>query len=176
MQSKRCTKCGEVKPVSGFRRDRSKRDGRQALCKKCRCDYDRAYDEDRQEERRAYNEAHREERLAYQRAYREARREEIIDRQRDYRESHRNEIRDRDRDYREAHREEILAAKSKKKTEVRKASLEVATRNGEPWTPAEDHVVLTSEGTALDIAIELGRTIDSVHNRRALLRRKAVTA
>lgn len=110
---------------------------------------------------RAYYEAHREEQRAYNRAYREA---------------HRGEISDSERAYREAHREECNAQHRKRKTEARKASREVATRNGEPWTAVEDQVLLTAEGTVLDIAIELGRTTSSVYSRRNLLRRKAVVA
>ena len=32
---KRCTKCGEVKPLSGFHRNKSSKDGRHAYCKPC---------------------------------------------------------------------------------------------------------------------------------------------
>ena len=154
MRSKRCTKCGETKTSEEFWRDRTRSDGLGRQCKECR----RAY-------QRAYNEAHREERRAYNRAYHRA-----------YYEANQEEISARTRAYREAHKEERNAQICKRQTEARKASREVATRNGEPWTAAEDRVAITSEGTELEIAIELGRTIDSVRSRRVLLRRKAVTA
>lgn len=150
MRSKRCWKCGEVKTSAEFSHDRTKRDGLHSDCKECS--------------------------RAYSRAYLEARREEINARRRAYYETHREEASAKDRDYHEAHREEILARNRKRQAEIRRAAREVATRNGEPWTPAEDHVVLTSEGTVLDIAIELGRTTSSVKYRRNHLRRKAVTA
>ena len=35
METKRCTKCGEVKPVSEFHKKKRARDGRQARCKAC---------------------------------------------------------------------------------------------------------------------------------------------
>lgn len=161
MQSKRCTKCRDVKPVSSFVRDCSRRDGLTLQCKKCF---------------RAYREAHREEYRAYSRAYREAHRDEISDSQRAYREAHREEIGAYQRAYHEAHRDEVLARMRKRHAETLGAAREVATRNGEPWTPAEDHVVLTSEGTTLEMAIELGRTTKSVEARLSRLRRKAVTA
>lgn len=172
MQSKRCSKCGVTKTLAEFWRDRTRIDGMRAQCKKCTRAYNRAYYDERREERRAYYEDHLEARRAYQLAYREAHREELLAYKRAYREEHREER----RAYREKHNAEINAQNRKWQTEARKASREVATRNGEPWTAAEDHVVLTSEGTMLEIAIELGRTIDSVHGRRKLLRRKAVTA
>lgn len=165
MQSKRCPKCGVVKPVSGFNKKLAARDGLQSICRECSNAYSRAY-----------HEAHGEEQRAYHRTRYETRRDEICDQKRAYYEAHWEERNAYNRAYYEAHREERNAQIWKRKTEAWKASREVTTRNGEPWTPAEDHVVLTSEGTYLEIAIELGRTTDSVHDRRKLLRRKAVTA
>ena len=150
MLSKRCSQCGETKTSEEFYRARSKRDGLRPYCKECDS--------------------------ASCRAYKEAHWEEIRAKDRAYKETHREEIRAYKRAYLEEHRDERYAQDRKWKTEARNASREVATRNGEPWTPAEDHVVLTSEGTTLEIAIELGRTTRSIYKRRALLRRKAVTA
>lgn len=151
--------------MAEFHRDRRRRDGLRPDCKEC----NRAYN-------RAYHETHREKCNANQRAYREAHGEEICARDRAYYQAHGEEIRARDRAYREAHREERNAQIRKRTAEIQSASLEVATRNGEPWTQAEDKVVISSDGTVLDIAIELGRTTGSIRNRRELLRRKAVTA
>jgi NAD-dependent SIR2 family protein deacetylase len=39
--TKRCSKCGEVKPLEGFRRDRSKKQGRYSRCRECERQYDR---------------------------------------------------------------------------------------------------------------------------------------
>ena len=36
---KRCTKCGEVKPLSEFGKDKSGRDGISSWCKKCNCEH-----------------------------------------------------------------------------------------------------------------------------------------
>ena len=38
MSDKRCSKCKILKNVSGFHRDKLKRDGRNSICKKCRND------------------------------------------------------------------------------------------------------------------------------------------
>jgi hypothetical protein len=37
MDKKRCTKCGEEKPLSEFHRDRTRPDGRYSFCATCRC-------------------------------------------------------------------------------------------------------------------------------------------
>jgi NAD-dependent SIR2 family protein deacetylase len=41
--TKRCTKCGEVKPLEEFRRDRSKKQGRYSRCRECERQYRRIY-------------------------------------------------------------------------------------------------------------------------------------
>ena len=41
-ETKRCTKCGEVKSLEGFRRDRSKKQGRCSRCRECERQYERA--------------------------------------------------------------------------------------------------------------------------------------
>ena len=40
-ETKRCSKCGEVKPLEGFHRDRSKKQGRYSRCRECERQYDR---------------------------------------------------------------------------------------------------------------------------------------
>ena len=41
--TKRCSKCGEVKPLEEFRRDRSRKLGRFSQCRECVRQYERAY-------------------------------------------------------------------------------------------------------------------------------------
>jgi hypothetical protein len=40
---KRCSTCGEVKPLTDFHRNRSKRDGRQTVCAACKASYNATY-------------------------------------------------------------------------------------------------------------------------------------
>ena len=42
-ETKRCSKCGEVKSLEEFRRDRSKKLGRRSRCRECERQYERAY-------------------------------------------------------------------------------------------------------------------------------------
>ena len=41
--TKRCSKCGEVKPLEEFRRDRSRKLGRFPQCRECERQYERTY-------------------------------------------------------------------------------------------------------------------------------------
>ena len=43
MKKKRCTKCGEVKPLTDYHRNKSKHDGRETWCKTCKNAYNTAY-------------------------------------------------------------------------------------------------------------------------------------
>lgn len=72
-ETKICTKCDEVKPLSEFGKDKS-RDGRQSRCRLCANAYARQYYVEHKEERAAYRAEHREEHLAYYREYNAERR------------------------------------------------------------------------------------------------------
>ncbi|MFA5407193.1 MAG: hypothetical protein WC343_00295 [Bacilli bacterium] len=50
-ETKRCTKCGEEKPLTEFYRDRTKSDGRKSWCKLCTSGYQREYYEENREKR-----------------------------------------------------------------------------------------------------------------------------
>jgi len=41
--TKRCPKCGKEKPLDGFRRDRSKKQGRLPRCRECERQYERTH-------------------------------------------------------------------------------------------------------------------------------------
>lgn len=128
LQSKRCTKCGELKPLMGFYRDASTKDGYRSSCKTCSDVCHAAYAETHKEKiaaqrharyaenmgeervyARAYYYAHREDRAAYSRAYYDAHREEIAAKARVYHEAHAEEIAAVKRAYRETHAEETSA-------------------------------------------------------------------
>lgn len=186
MSGKRCTGCGEVKAVESFSRDRSRKDGLQSYCKAC----NRRYREEFSERQRRYREANREAKLEYNRRYREENREAVQEGQRRYRKENREAIAEYNRRYHEENREALLVSRRRYNEEHREAlaedrrrhykamrdmTREVATRNREPYTPAEDAHILASDEPAAAIAVELGRTMGSIHARRRMLR-KAVSA
>lgn len=186
MSGKRCSGCGVVKSVESFSRDRSKKDGLQSRCKACngryhaenreaKRDYDRRYREGNREARRDYSRRYQEENREAVRRYREENREEISERNRRYREENREAVQEERRRYREENREAIAEGKRRYREENRDMTLETATRTGEPYTPAEDAHILTSDEPLAVIAVELGRTWASINGRRHMLR-KAATA
>lgn len=144
MPGKRCCTCGEVKGAEAFCRDKSRKDGLTPRCKACH------------------------------RRYREENREAIAESRRRYYEEHREAILDGKRRYYEEHREAVAEDQRRYREALRDMTREVATRNGEPYTPAEDAHILASDEPDAAIAVELGRTIKSVRTRRGLLRKAGI--
>ncbi len=95
--TKQCSKCGEIKPLGEFTKDRNKRDGHCGRCRDCT-----------QERDRRRWPARREAQLQRLHDYYEANGEALRDYQRRYREANPGKIRERDRRYYEANREELL--------------------------------------------------------------------
>jgi hypothetical protein len=78
---KRCSKCGETKPVAAFGKDKSTKDGLALWCKDCKRSKDaacRAADPEKFKARdAAFRAAHLDEEKAYSAAYRAAHRDEV---------------------------------------------------------------------------------------------------
>lgn len=77
---KTCPKCGECKPLSGFSKDKSRKDGLQNHCKPCRVQYNKRWKQDSREKNRElyreYNKHWYEINLEKRREYSKCRREE----------------------------------------------------------------------------------------------------
>lgn len=102
MDEKKCTKCGETKPLDEFNVHSMGKFGRRSQCRKC---LHRKYMDARGEilaKQAAYRDAHRAEKIARDRAYYWRTRGERLARQREYREENLDVIRERDRAWRAA--------------------------------------------------------------------------
>lgn len=60
METKLCTKCGQVKPVSEFGKNKSKKDGLQSHCKECVKIYKKKHYEENKEQYKIRNQSYRE--------------------------------------------------------------------------------------------------------------------
>jgi hypothetical protein len=103
-ETKRCSKCGEEKPLTEFPRDVSRRDGLAPWCKSCRKEYQRRYyEENRARELKRvseYREENREQVAEYKRRYCEENQDRLMEYRRGYRERNRGLVSDADRRYR----------------------------------------------------------------------------
>lgn len=81
--TKRCTKCGEVKSLDEFHRDRSKPLGRRPNCRACQSEYMRTWLEANRDRKREYDReyyaANRDRRREYNRAWHEANRDRRLE-------------------------------------------------------------------------------------------------
>ena len=111
--TKQCSKCKEIKDVSEFGNNRTRRDGLQSQCKQCRKAYRKSNREKIRASNKAYRKANREKFRAYQKAYYESNREKILAYhkayQKAYYESNREKIRASEKAYYESNREKIIA-------------------------------------------------------------------
>jgi len=78
---KRCSKCGETKPLTEFHKNKRKKDGLRCHCKVCAAEYKRRYRQENKEAiaeyQRQYREDYRETSLEYQRQWREENKERL---------------------------------------------------------------------------------------------------
>lgn len=177
MTTKTCTKCDETKPLDDYSRDRRSPDGRVSECKTCKNAQKRAYREANREKinarDRAYREVNREKIATKARAYYKANREQIASQKCAYYEANREQISAQQRAYHAENREQVNARSRAYTRKLIEETRATATRNGEPWTPEEDHYLTTTTDTAAEAAFNLGRTIVSVWYRREKLRKAA---
>lgn len=125
-QTKRCTKCDEVKPLSEFHHDRTKHDGHMSTCKACRCDHMRKYrvvnhteitDRERKyraankekitERKREYYVKNKEQIAEYGRGWREVNSERLLEKSREYYEKNKEALREKSREYYAANKEKV---------------------------------------------------------------------
>ena len=102
-ESKACYKCGEVKTLDCFSKNRSRRDGLQNKCKVC----DKAYYQSNKEARPEYNKA-------YYKAYYQSNKEAIAEYIKTYREANKEAITEKKKEYYQTKKEYYNEAKAKR--------------------------------------------------------------
>jgi hypothetical protein len=95
---KKCTTCGEIKPVTMFTKDKSKRDGLCSRCAACR---------------KRYRDAHKKEEKAYNKKYRNENKDVLKENRKKYCEDHPDEVKACGKKYREEHKEQIKINKKR---------------------------------------------------------------
>lgn len=107
MIEKACTKCGQVKPLSEFVKNRKNKDGLACHCKACK----KAYRDKHKAEKAEYGRKHRQENKVktakYDRKYYRAHKEQIAARMRRWAQANRAEIAKKNRIYYQMHKAEV---------------------------------------------------------------------
>ncbi len=107
METKKCNKCGVVKPLCEFAKNKSMKDGHLNRCKDCYKIYYQANKEQINKRVRAYKRANKEKIAEQGKAYNQANKEKIDKRRKAYREANREKLREKAKVYRENNKQAI---------------------------------------------------------------------
>lgn len=99
MENKKCSKCGEVKPVSGFSKATRNKDGLQGHCKSCVTEHYKANIEKIKEYKKEYQITHIEKIKERKKVYYQNNSEDIKYRANEYRKNNTDKIKDKKKDH-----------------------------------------------------------------------------
>jgi hypothetical protein len=116
--TKKCTKCKEVKAKSEFSKNMAAKDGLQGTCKACYRIYRDEHKAERAIKAKLYRDEHKDEQAIKDKVYRDSHKEAM----KAYREDHKDEIAAQTKAYRESHKE-VLAAQKKVYQEEHKEAM-----------------------------------------------------
>ena len=152
MQTKTCTKCKVEKPLTEFHKAKNGKYGAVSRCSACVSEYQREH-RSRPEVRERNRNQYREYRSEY------FQRPEVREHRREYMREYnqRPEVRERDRE-----RLRDARGMGLDYTSHLEIPAKYATRSGTPWSDAEVKFLTTSDLPLVDIALELGRSYQSV--------------
>lgn len=162
-----CTRCGDSKPVGEFYKDQSRADGRTAGCKLCIRNASRQYYRNNREKYREHYRNNRERCIQYTRNYQEKNKDAVREAKRLYRAAHRDDRIAYNRQYRKA----VGERSNYRFAEIDAATRRAASNHGKPWATSDDAIAIRKDLTTMEKAFMLGRSLHSVKNRIAYLKR-----
>jgi len=128
--SKRCSKCDEIKPLDNFHRNKNNLDGLTQMCKDCKRAYDKNYCENNgqkvKERNKDYYQDNKETLKNSQKLYRDNNKEKIIESSANYCEKNKDKIKEYQKNYRNNNKE-----KTKKYNKIYRSSEENKKRNND---------------------------------------------
>lgn len=105
---KKCSKCGEVKSLEEFNKNKSKKDGLDSKCRACKKQYYQANREKALERQKQYRESNRKKIAESDKRYRKANREKIAEQKKQYYEANHEKVLERVKQYHQDNREKRL--------------------------------------------------------------------
>ena len=151
MATKKCKKCGEVKPLNEFHKEKRSKDGHNTKCKRCRSKQRKQHYEDNKdkvkEQQAKYRKTHKEEILKKQKEYRDNTKEQakqyyknnkgwILERTKQYYKNNKNKIQKQMKQYYKNNKEQFKINNQKRRT-IEKALEHTLTK--EQWTETLEH-------------------------------------
>jgi len=123
MNSKKCTKCHEVKMFSEFHKKKCGKDGLNSQCKVCAAEY-----------KKQYYQANKEKYAERDKRYYEANKEKIVEYRKQYYEANKEKIAERGKQYYEANKEKYAERSNRYRGNMPAATYEIKnTKNGKVY-------------------------------------------
>jgi hypothetical protein len=107
METKKCNKCGVVKPLCEFSKNKSMKDGLLSRCNACRKAYREANKEKIAERGKAYRKENKDKITEQKKAHYRANKDKILKQRKAYEEANKEKIAERGKAYREANKEKF---------------------------------------------------------------------
>jgi len=111
MQTKKCSKCGEVKAVSEFYKDKYSKDGVRSSCKECKKQYYKANNEKILGQKKQHYKANKKKIKKYNKQYQQANKEKIKEHRKQYYQANKEQIKEYNKQYYQANNEQIIEQK-----------------------------------------------------------------
>jgi len=108
METKKCSKCGEVKAVSEFNKNKNRKDGLHTYCKKCVKQYYQVNKEKTLEQKKQYRQANKEKIKERKKKYYQVNKEKTLEHNKQYRQANKEKIKERKKKYYQANKEKTL--------------------------------------------------------------------
>ena len=112
--TKKCSKCGEVKPLNEFYENRRTKGGRESSCKKCKAEYQYEnkerianYQKENKEYKKKYRQDNQERIKNYNKEYKQKHKKEIAIQFKKYREENKERESEQHKKYKRQHKDEI---------------------------------------------------------------------
>ena len=115
---KRCSKCRIEKPISGFFRDSTQKEGYCLQCKECQKEHYKENKEKILKYHKEYRKLNKDKINEYQKEYNRKNKEEITKRAKKYRVAHKEKLLVYFKEYRETHKDEIVEYRGKNKEKL----------------------------------------------------------
>ena len=118
METKKCSKCGEVKAVSNFNKCKTNKDGYMSYCKICFKQYYQANKEKIKEQQKQYYQANKEKIKEQQKQYGQANKGKFKERMKKYYQTNKEKLKEKKKEYYQANKEKL----KEKQKEYRQAN------------------------------------------------------
>jgi hypothetical protein len=117
--TKKCPRCGEIKPLSSFNKDKTRKDGRQRICKICQRLQKKEYHQNNQDKvlqwRKEYYQNNRDKELQRHKEYRQNNPDKVLQRHKEYYQNNQDKVLQRRKEYHQNNPDKARAKRARRR-------------------------------------------------------------